>query len=125
MLAHGADASARVYGGTAASWARHNGNLAMARFFAEHTRDLLDAVLAGHVELARELLAEDPSRVQTRHPNGASALHYVPDDPELAQPLIELLIAHGIDTNVVDREGKTAAQRLEAGGLDELADLLP
>lgn len=125
LLAHGADARARVYGGTAASWARHNRNVAMARFFAEHTRDLLDAVLAGHVELARELLAEDPSRVHARHPNGASALHYLPEDMELARPLIELLLTHGIDPTVVDREGKTAAARLEASGLDELADLLP
>src|SRR4051794_35235605 len=56
LLAHGADPRARVYGGTAAEWARHADAPEMARFFAEHTRDLLDAVLAGQVALATELL---------------------------------------------------------------------
>jgi hypothetical protein len=124
LLAHGADPRARVYGGTAAEWARHADALEMARFFAEHTRDLLDAVLAGHVALATELLREDPSRIRERDPGGATALHLLPDDPELARPLVELLLAHGIDTTAVDRDGRTAAASLEAEGLDELADLL-
>jgi len=37
---------------------------------------------------------------------------------------LELLLAHGIDTTAVDRDGRTAAASLEAEGLDELADLL-
>jgi uncharacterized protein len=57
-------------------------------------------------------------------PGGATALHLLPDDPELARPLVELLLAHGIDTTAVDRDGRTAAASLEAEGLDELADLL-
>jgi len=48
----------------------------------------------------------------------------LPDDPELARALVELLLAHGIDTTAVDRDGRTAAASLEAEGLDELADLL-
>jgi ankyrin repeat protein len=125
LLSLGADPRRRVYGGTAAGWARYNHNAEMARFFAERTRDLLDAVLAGHVELARELLAEDPTRVHDRAPDGATALHLLPEDPELARPLVELLLAHRIDARIVDRDGRSAAQRLEANGLDELADLLP
>jgi len=124
LLAHGADPRLRVFGGTVASWARYGGDSDMARFYAERTRDLLDAVLAGHVALAEELLREDPSRVHDRAPEGATALYVLPEDPELARPLIELLLAHGIDVNAVDLEGKTAAARLEANGQDELADLL-
>jgi len=124
LLAHGADPRARVYGGTAAGWARHANAPEMARFFAEHSRDLLDAVLAGHVALATGLLREDPSRIRERNPRGATALHLLPDDPELARALVELLLAHGIDTTAVDRDGRTAAASLEAEGLDELADLL-
>jgi ankyrin repeat protein len=97
----------------------------MARFFAERTRDLLDAVLAGHVDLARDLLAEDPTRVHARAPDGATALYLLPEDPELARALIELLLAHGIDVTAVDREGQTAAASLEADGLDEIADMIP
>jgi uncharacterized protein len=124
LLAHGADPRRRVYGGTPAEWARHNGNAEMARFFAERSRDLLDAVLAGHVALADELLREDASRVHDRAPDGATALFLLPEDPELARALVDLLRAHGIDMTAVDREGKTAAERLEAHGLDELADLI-
>ncbi len=125
LLSLGADPRLRVYGATAAGWARRSGTIEMARFFAERTRDLLDAVLAGHVELARDLLAEDPSRVDARAPDGATALYLLPEDPELARALIELLLAHGIDVAAVDREGRTAAARLEAQGLDEMADMIP
>jgi ankyrin repeat protein len=124
LLAHGADPRLRVYGGTPAEWARHQGNVGMARLFAERTRDLLDAVLAGHVILAEGLLREDPSCVHARAPDGATALHLLPEDPEIARPLVELLLAHGIDTTARDDDGKTAAERLEANGLDELADLI-
>lgn len=123
-LEHGADPRARVYGGTAASWARHAGNPEMAQLFAERTRDLLDAVLAGHLGLAHELLEEDPARVHERAPDGATALHLLPEDPDVAAPLVELLLAHGLDPHALDRDGRTPAARLEARGLDELADLL-
>lgn len=125
LLSLGADPRLRVYGGTAAGWARRAGALDMARVFAERTRDLLDAVLAGHVELAREVLAEDRSRVHARAPDGATPLHLLPEDPEVARTLVELLVAHGVDVTAVDREGRTAAARLEAQGLDELADMIP
>ncbi len=125
LLSLGADPRLRVYGGTAAGWGRRSGTPEMARFFAERTRELLDAVLAGHIELARDLLAEDPSRVHARAPDGATPLHLLPEDPELARALIELLLAHGIDVTAIDREGRTAAARLEAQGLDELADMIP
>jgi uncharacterized protein len=124
LLAHGADPRARVYGGTAAGWARHNRNPEMARFLAQRSRDLLDAVLAGHVALAAELLREDPSRVHDRDPGRATALHYLPEDPELARALVELLLAHGIDTSAIDDDGKTAAEHLEASGLDDIADMI-
>lgn len=124
LLAHGADPSARCFGGTAAGWARQHGDLETARFFAARTRSLIDAVLAGDVALADELLREDPGRVHEREPSGATALHRLPEDPELARALAELLLRHGADPTLVDHEGKTAAARLEAEGNDEIAELL-
>jgi len=124
LLAHGANPSTRVYGSTAAGWARQAGNAEMARILAERSRDLLDAVLAGHVALAQELVREEPARVCSREPRGATALHRLPEDPELARPLVELLLAHGIDVTAVDDDGTTAVACLEAQGLDEIADLL-
>ncbi|HWB81975.1 MAG TPA: hypothetical protein VG755_43735 [Nannocystaceae bacterium] len=125
LLQHGADPGARCYGGTAAGWARQHHLHARARDFAERTRTLADAVVAGHIALAQELVAEDPSRARMREPDGATALHLLPADPELARTLIALLLANGADANAVDAQGRTPAARLEAIGLDEIADLLP
>jgi hypothetical protein len=124
LLAHGADPRARCFGGTATGWARHAGNHAMARTLAERSRDLLDAVTAGHVELARELLREDPSRIDARSPKGATVLHVLPDDPAIARELVVLLRDHGADSTRVDHEGRDAVRFLRNQGLDEIADLL-
>ena len=124
LLAHGADPRQRAFGGTAAQWARHAGNLGMARFHAERSRSLLDASLSGHVDLVRELLAEDATRVGERSPTGEGPLHDVCADLERAEPLIELLLAHGADPELRNDAGQTPAERLEALGADDVADVL-
>ena len=124
LLAHGADPRARCFGGTATGWARHHGNHAMARTLAERSRDVLDAVTAGHVELTRELLREDPSRIDARSPKGATVLHVLPEDPTIARELVVLLRDHGADPTRVDHDGRDAVRFLREQGLDEIADLL-
>jgi uncharacterized protein len=124
LLAHGADPRALCFGGSAAEWARHASLPLMARALAEHSRDLLDAVLAGHVALVETLLCEDPERVHSRGAEGATALHVLPEDPAVAGPIIALLLAHGIDRSAVDYDGLDATARLDADGLDELAAMV-
>lgn len=124
LLRHGADPRARAFGGTPCGWARHGGNLAMARFHAERSRSLLDAAASGHVGLARELLDADPACLEERSPAGDGPLHELCPDPALAEPLIALLLAHGADAELVNDAGQTPAERLEALGADEVADLL-
>jgi len=124
LLQHGADARARAFGGTACDWAWHAGNAAMARFHAERSRSLLDAARSGHLALARELLAEDPACVAERSPTGNGPLHELTGDASLAEPLIAELLAHGVDPAATNDAGQTAAQRLDAMGADEVADLL-
>ncbi|MBC8067408.1 MAG: hypothetical protein IAG13_03665 [Deltaproteobacteria bacterium] len=124
LLAHGADPRARCFGGSAAGWARHAGNLAMARILAERSHELLDAVLAGHLALVATLLLEDPGVVHSRGPDGSTAMHVLPDDPAVARPIVDALLAHGIDLDAVDHEGLDAIARLEHDGLDELAAVI-
>lgn len=121
---HGADPAARCFGGTPTGWALHGGDTVMARLHAEKSRLLLDAVASGHLELATELLEEDPNRIAERTPWGDGVLHHLPEDPETAQPLLELLLARGADPTATNDDGRTAAQKLDAGGLDAIADLI-
>ena len=69
LLDHGADPRERSYGGTPAIWARLEGESnEMARFFAEKSRTIFDAVGSGHVALAKELLAENPDLAKRARP---------------------------------------------------------
>jgi len=66
LMQHGADARLRCFGGTPTTWALLAGDVAMARHHARASCALLDAVVSGDVELARELIARDPACVPHR-----------------------------------------------------------
>jgi uncharacterized protein len=124
LVRHGADPRARCFGGTPTDWALRGGDVALARFHAEASRLLVDAVASGHVALAEALLREDPACVAERTPAGDTALHRLPADAERAQELIELVLAHGADAAATNAAGQTAIAKLEAAGNDDIADLL-
>jgi ankyrin repeat protein len=124
LLAHGADPRGLCQGASAANWAATGNDFDMARFLAERSRSLLDAVLSGHVQLARDLCAADPSCVGERTPRGNTALHLLPEDPVAAAALAQLLLDAGADPQARNEDGKTPAERLEERGLDEIADLV-
>jgi ankyrin repeat protein len=121
---HGADPAARCFGATPAQWALHRGNPEMARLHAERSRSLFDAVITGHVELARTLLAEAPARSRERSPSGNTPLHELPEDPATAELLLKLLLEHGAERSATNDAGQTATELLEARGRDVVADLL-
>jgi ankyrin repeat protein len=123
LYKHGADPRARCYGGSVADWALAH-SLELARFHSEHSRELLDAAKSGHVELARELLAEQPELARSRDAEGNTPLHLLPPDGERADALIALLLARGADPNQRNNAGQTPVEKLDARGLDEIADLL-
>jgi ankyrin repeat protein len=125
LLDHGADPRARCEGGTAAQWALFSGKPEVARLLATHSRDLFDAVSSGHDELVAELVAAAPACVLERNANGATPLHVLPEDLERARRILAVLLAHGADPTACNADGRTAAQQLEAVGLDTIADLLP
>lgn len=123
-LAHGADPRARCFGGSAVGWALHGGHTDNARFLAEQSRSLIDAVTVGHFALAEELITTDPRAIDERAPGGSGPLHCLPADPELAQPLIDLLLKSGADPAAKNDKGRTAAEELDAQGRDLVADLI-
>jgi ankyrin repeat protein len=121
---HGADPTARCFGGTPAGWSLHGKNLEMARLHAERGRSIFDAVATGHVKLVDELLRENPARALERSPSGGTPLHELPEDLGAAEPIVRLLLEHGTNPTDRDTTGKTAAVLLEERGRDPIADLL-
>lgn len=124
LFAYGADPRSRCFGGSVQNWARLGGDLENARYYAQRSRTLIDAVASGHILLAQQLLAADPACVHERGPSGDSALHELPEDVERATELITLLLAAGADPELKNDGGQTPAEKLEALGLDEVADAL-
>lgn len=124
LFRFGADPRSRCYGGSVAGWARHEGDSELTRYYAERSRSLLDAALSGHVSLARELLAVDPTCVSERSPSGNGPLHELTGDFERASELIPLFLRAGVDAKARNDAGETPAERLDAQGLDALAALL-
>lgn len=124
LFRYGADPRSRCFGGTVTGWARHHGDSELARHYAEKSRSLLDAAASGHVILARELIASEPTCLNERSPSGNGPLHEISDDFERAAELIELLLRAGADPTARNAAGQTPAERLEALGLDEIADLV-
>jgi len=124
LVERGADPRGRTHGGTAAGWAVHGKDLEQARFLAEKSRLLLDAVMTGHVSLASDLVKSDPEAVRERSPWGNTPLHELPEDPDTAELLLSLLLDAGADPNATNQYGQTPQQALEAAGRDEAVDRL-
>ena len=124
LLAHGADPAGRVFGGTPCGWALHARNETMARFFAEQSRSLLDALNSGHLELAMALLQSNPACVEERDEAGNGPLHALTTRADFAERIVPVLLARGAKLNDRNQAGQTAAEFLEERGYDDVADIL-
>jgi hypothetical protein len=96
----------------------------MARWLAEKSRDVLDAVTSGQVELARELVGENPACVNDKTSWGSGVLHELPADLTRAEALIALLLPLVPDPQARNDGGKTPLEELVANGSDDVADAL-
>jgi ankyrin repeat protein len=121
LVKYGADANRLSYGATATQWALGAKHPELARLIAEHARNVFDASRSGHVELLAQLLEMDPGGATRKNHAGNTALHLLPEDPELAARVSELLTRHGADPLAKNDDGLTPAEALEKRGLDELA----
>lgn len=57
-------------------------------------------------------------------PDGNTPLMWLPEDEACAKEIVELLVAHGGDATVKNKEGPTAADCAEKRGLYDVAELL-
>ncbi|MBO0765723.1 MAG: ankyrin repeat domain-containing protein [Hyphomicrobiaceae bacterium] len=126
LVAHGADIDRPTtqYGG-AMGFAAHFGRRDIAAFLAPLSRDVFSLTYLGMAERLRELLAEDPQRANAVHRRvGVTPLFFLPDDEEQAVSMTALLLAHGADPNIVNKDGLTAEQDARRRGLFDAADLM-
>lgn len=126
LVAHGADIDRPTvqYDG-ALGWAAHFKRYEIADFLAPLSRDVWNLTRLGKVDRLRELLTEDPTLVNARHPNsGATPLFYLPDDEDAAAELASLLLAHGADITLTNKRGLTAEQSARERGLIDAAETI-
>lgn len=89
------------------------------------SRDVRELTYLGMAERLRELFAEDPQLAKAVSPNGGiTPLFCLPDDEDAAVEMTTLLIDHGADPNIVNKEGLTAEQVARKRGLIDAADLM-
>lgn len=143
LVAKGADLSNRdnPFVSTPLSWAVHNRQSEVADWIRTNCRvDLHDAVCMDLHDHARARLEEDPASVNRRIdqweiPN-CTPLHWAvwPGyadiegdhrfDPERRVSLVDLLLGHGAEVNLVAGNGMTALDIARAGGIEGVVSLL-
>jgi ankyrin repeat protein len=111
------------WGATPLSFAIYGQKTRMIELLGRFSHDVWCLTQSGRVERLRELLAVEPGLAKVAGEN-STPLMWLPDDEARAIEVAELLLAHGADPNVKDKEGQTAADRAEGRGLYEVAGLL-
>jgi uncharacterized protein len=126
LVAHGAeiDRPTTQYGG-AMGFAAHFQRRDIAAFLAPLSRDVFNLTYLGMAERLRELFLKNPQLANAVAPRtGATPLFCLPDDEDGAAAIATLLLAHGADPRIVNREGLTAEQDARRRGLIDAADVM-
>jgi ankyrin repeat protein len=106
-------------------FAAHFERREIAAFLAPLSRDVFNLTWLGMAERLRELFAEDPRLANAVAPRASiTSLFCLPDDEDAALAIATLLLAHGADPKIVNRDGVTAEQDARRRGLIDAADLM-
>jgi len=127
LVANGADIDRPTtsVGGGAMGYAAHFNRREIAAFLMPLSRDVFELTYLGMAERLRELFAEDPGLANAVTPEaGTTPLFCLPGDEDAAVEMTTLLIAHGADPNILNKDGLTAEQAARKRGLIDAADLL-
>jgi ankyrin repeat protein len=104
-----------------ASWGQQQ---KMVALLGRYSRDVWELTYCGLVERLRVVLEEEPALARASNPEWGTPLHWLPAGSEAALAATRLLLAHGADPAIRDRQGRTPAQVAERRGLEEVAELL-
>lgn len=112
------------YGNTPLDRAVYANKPRMIALLGPVSRDVWNLTFTGHAERLREVLSAEPDRAKVVSADYGTPLMWLPDDEARALEIAELLLAHGADPAVRNKEGQTAAFRAHKRALDQVADLL-
>jgi ankyrin repeat protein len=111
------------WGATPLGFAIYGQKTQMIELLGRFSRDVWELTNSGRVERLRELLSEEPDLAKIAGKN-AMPLMWLPDDEGRAIEIVDLLLAHGADPTIKDKEGMTAADYAEKRGMYDAAALL-
>ncbi len=94
----------------------------MIEFLSRFTRDVFRLTWIGNLERLREVLNEEPKLAKAG--DGNAPLMWLPEDEPRAIEIVELLVAHGADPKIRNKEGLTASDCAEKRGLYDASELL-
>jgi ankyrin repeat protein len=125
LVVHGADIDRPTtqMGGGSLGFAAYFGRREIAAFLAPLSRDVPNLTYLGMAERLRELFAVDPTLVNAVYPD-ATPLFDLPDDEEEAVEMAAVLLAHGADPQIRNKDGLTAEEAARERGLFDAADLM-
>ena len=95
----------------------------MIEFLGRFTRDVFHLTWIGNIERLREVLNEEPDLAKVAG-DGNTPLRWLPEDDSRAIEIVELLVAHGADPKISNKEAQTASDCAEKRGLYDVSELL-
>lgn len=125
LLERGAEVDPREsnHGNTPLGWGVYGKKQRPIELLSRVSRDVFELTWIGAVERLRELLSAEPELARIVG-DGHTPLMWLPDDDDRAMQIARLLLAHGADPALRNKQGETAADRARQRGLDEIAVLL-
>jgi ankyrin repeat protein len=111
------------WGATPLGYAVYGQKTRMINLLSHVSCNVWELTNSGKVERLRELLAVEPGLAKVASESN-TPLMWLPDDEARAMETVELLLAHGADPTIRNKEGMTAADCAEKRGLYDVAELL-
>ena len=105
----------------AAVYSQHSEMIAL---LGRVSRDVWELTYVGNVARLRAVLTEEPDRARVASDGHTLLMWLPPDDERRAMEVARLLIGHGADPSLRNKEGQTAADRAYRLGMFELAGFL-
>lgn len=96
----------------------------MMELLGRVSRDIWELVYVGNVERVREVLRPQPELAKVSSGGHTPLMWLPPDDESRALEIARLLIEHGADPTLRNKEGETAADRARRLGMLHVADYL-
>jgi hypothetical protein len=120
------DRRERRWGGTPMTWSQVLGQPHIGDVLAPLSRSVWAFAWQARLERLEALLTAEPALANAPGPgeDALTPLFCLPDEEDLAIPVVRLLLAHGADPGIRNAKGETAIQAARRREFDEAAELM-